>query len=229
MQVAVIVPVLDEQDSIVSCLAPLLAEAAQVIVVDGGSSDDTVARARAAGAMVVDAPRGRAAQMNAGARHAGHFGAAVFVHADTRLAPGWRSAVEAALARGRHWGRFDVRLDSARPLLGAVGRMMNLRSRITGICTGDQAIFLSREAWASCGGFPEQPLMEDVELSRRLRRRHGAPAALRARVTVSARRWEKHGAWRTIALMTLLRSMYFAGASPSTLHRLYYGRGRAPR
>ncbi len=230
MRIVAVVPVLDEQDSISACLAPLVAEAASVVVVDGGSGDDTAARARAAGAVVVSAPRGRAAQMNAGAAQAGEFDAVVFVHADTRMAPGWRVALEQALVdQAHHWGRFDVRLDSERRLLAVVGAMMNLRSRLTGICTGDQAMFTTHEAFGASGGFPPQALMEDIALSRQLRRRFGAPAALRARVTVSARRWERHGPWRTIALMSLLRAMYFFGAAPARLHRLYYGRAGSNR
>ena len=230
MRIAAVVPTLDEQDGIAACLAPLVAEAASVIVADGGSGDETVARALDAGAVVVSAPRGRAAQMNAGAAHAGEFDVVVFVHADTRLPPGWRAALERALSdRKRYWGRFDVRLDSERRLLAVVAAMMNLRSRLTGICTGDQAMFLTREAFSASGGFPEQALMEDIELSRRLRQRVGAPVALHTRVMVSARRWERHGAWRTIALMSALRAMYFFGASPARLHRLYYGRAGSTR
>ena len=230
MRIAAVVPTLDEQDCIAVCLAPLVAEAARVIVADGGSSDETVARALEAGAVVVSAPRGRAAQMNAGAAHAGEFDVVVFVHADTRLPSGWRAALERALSDRRHqWGRFDVRLDSERRLLAVVAGMMNLRSRLTGICTGDQAIFLTHEAFSTSGGFPAQALMEDIELSRRLRRRVGAPAALRTRAMVSARRWERHGAWRTIALMIALRAMYFFGASPARLHRFYYGRAGSAR
>ncbi len=228
MRIAAIVPVLDEQDSIEACLAPLLAEASRVVVVDAASTDATCALAAGAGAIVATAARGRASQMNAGVAHAGAFDALVFVHADTRLPPGWAAAIARALSGGRDWGRFDVRLDSDRAVLRVVATMMNLRSRLTGVCTGDQAIFVAREAWDLCGGFPNQPLMEDVALSRRLRRCAGKPAALRLRATASARRWQRHGAWRTIALMTLLRAMYFLGASPELLHRWYYGRAKQP-
>lgn len=228
MRIVAVVPVLDEQASIEACLEPLLAEAAQVIVVDAASRDQTCALASNAGALVVSAPPGRASQMNAGVGHAGSFDAVVFVHADTRLPPGWAAAIARALAGGRDWGRFDVRLDSDRTVLRIVATMMNMRSRLRGICTGDQAIFVARDAWLLCGGYPNQPLMEDIALSRRLRRRCGMPAALRLRVAVSARRWNRHGAWRTIALMTLMRTMYFLGARPSLLHRWYYGRSKQP-
>jgi len=220
----VIVPALDEAAAIEGCLASLVCEADRTIVVDGGSTDETPALARACGAQVLTASRGRASQMNAGALAAGEARALVFVHADTRLPSNWRAAVDAALASGARWGRFDVRLDSRRVSLRLVGFMMNWRSRLTGICTGDQAIFVGGDAWRACGGFAPIALMEDVELSRRLKRLAGRPACLRARVLVSARRWEAGGALRTIALMWTLRALYFLGASPRALHRAYYGR-----
>ncbi len=226
LRIAAIVPAIDEAAAIEDCIGALGAGAAQgvrVIVVDGGSRDATPELARAAGAIVAQSPRGRALQMNAGARLAGDADVLVFVHADTRMPPGWPAAIESALRGGARWGRFDVRLDSARPMLRVVESMMNWRSRVTGICTGDQAIFVSRAAWTRAGGFAGIPLMEDVELSRRYRRTEGAPAALRACVSVSARRWERDGVWRTILQMMLLRAMYFFGASADSLHRIYYG------
>lgn len=221
-----IVPALDEETGIAACLAPLLAEGVEVVVVDGGSRDRTAGIARASGARVVEAPRGRASQMNAGAAAAPEAALLVFVHADSVLPPGWRASIEEAVADGARWGRFDVRLDSRRPLLRVVGAMMNLRSRASGICTGDQAVFVARDAWLRSGGYAPIRLMEDIDLSRRLRDSEGPPAALRGPVRVSARRWERRGVLRTIAQMWLLRAMYFFGASPDTLHRLYYGRRR---
>ena len=224
LRIAVVVPVLDEAPRLTAALAPLLAEAAQVLVADGGSADDSPALARAAGASVIRAPRGRAAQMNAGAAAlVAGWDAAIFVHADTHLPVGWADRVGEALRAGAGWGRFDVRLDSARPLLRLVGAMMNRRSRLTGICTGDQAIFVSAAAWQAVGGYPEIPLMEDIALSAALRRNAGRPAALRPPARTSARRWERHGALRTIVLMWSLRLRYFLGESPQRLHRRYYG------
>lgn len=223
IRVAAIVPALDEAQGLGACLRELVGHADEVVVVDGGSRDATVAQALAAGARVTSAERGRASQMNAGAAQCS-ADVLVFVHADTRMPPGWREAIERALRSGAQWGRFDVRLDSRRGLLRLVGAMMNLRSRLTGIATGDQALFVSRGAWLDCGGFPTIRLMEDIELSSRLKRAAGAPAALRERVLVSARRWERRGVLRTICQMWLLRALYFLGASPATLHRLYYGR-----
>lgn len=220
----VVVPALDEAGAIGRCLVPLLDAGARVIVVDGGSRDATPSIAARLGAHLIAAPRGRASQMNAGAAVASDAAVLLFVHADTVMPQGWFEALHAALDAGARWGRFDVRLDSGSRLLRLVGAAMNLRSRLTGICTGDQAIFVRADAWARSGGFPPIRLMEDIELSRRLCASEGPPAALRCRVLVSARRWERRGVLRTIAQMWLLRALYFLGASPETLHRLYYGR-----
>jgi hypothetical protein len=144
----------------------------------------------------------------------------VFVHADTLLPPAADGAIAAALAAGPEWGRFDVAIDSAAPLLVLVALMMNLRSRLTGIATGDQAIFARRAAFDRAGGFPDIPLMEDVALSKSLRM-ESAPACLRERVVTSGRRWERHGTLRTILLMWRLRLAYALGADPRHLARRY--------
>jgi rSAM/selenodomain-associated transferase 2 len=169
---------------------------------------------------VIGAPRSRAAQMNAGAT-AAHGGSLLFLHADTRLPDGADRLIAQAL-HTRAWGRFDVQIEGRHPMLRVVAAMMNLRSRITGIATGDQAMFMSRAAFRQAGGFPAQPLMEDIELSVRLRR-IGRPACLAACVVTSGRRWERDGAWRTILLMWRLRFAYWRGAPPADLHRRYYG------
>lgn len=222
-RISVVVPALDEAAGIAAALRPALAEADEVIVVDGGSGDATVALAVAAGARVLaDAKRGRASQMNDGAT-AARGDILLFLHADTRLPAGWAAAVRAALsAGGREWGRFDVSLDAPGALFALVGAMMNLRSRLTGICTGDQAMFASRAAWLKADGFPHIPLMEDIELSRRLKRTAGRPACLRERVRVSARRWREHGPLRTVVAMWWWRALYFFGVSPRWIHRRYY-------
>jgi len=224
-RISVIVPVLNEATRIEQTLADVRDDAGELIVVDGGSSDGTAEISASAGATVVGGVRrGRASQMNAGAQ-AASGDILLFLHADTRLPTGWAEAVRTALAGPRPaWGRFDVRLDDPSPLLALVGAMMNLRSRVTGICTGDQAIFVSREAWRVTGGFPAIDLMEDIALSRRLKRLAGRPASLRERALVSARRWRSHGALRTIVGMWWWRALYFLGASPAWLHRRYYGR-----
>ncbi len=222
MRLTVVVPALDEAAAIRGALAPLQAWRArghEVIVVDGGSRDATVERAAPLADRVLTAPRGRARQQNAGAAVATGEGL-VFLHADTRLPEGADARVQAALAR-RPWGRFDVRIEGRHPGLPLVAAAMNLRSRLTGIATGDQALFVRREAFRAVGGFPDQPLMEDIELSRRLKRL-GRPACLRARVVTSGRRWDEHGFWATVTLMWRLRLAYFLGADPADLVRRYY-------
>lgn len=222
---SIIVPVLNEAARLPALLVGLapFREAAEVIVVDGGSTDGSAEAARAAGwARVLAAPRGRARQMNAGAAAAcGEV--LLFLHADTSLPPTALEDIRAALADPPVvGGRFDVRLDSPRPIYRAVETLTNLRSRWTGIWTGDQAIFVRRAVFERLGGFPDIPLMEDVELSRRLKRA-GRRACLRSRVTASARKWEREGAARTILLMWALRFLYLVGVSPARLHRWYYG------
>ena len=158
--------------------------------------------------------------MNAGAGAASGR-VLLFLHADTRLPPGWDRAVrDATGVQGREWGRFDVRLDGPHPMLRVVERAMNLRSRLSGIATGDQAIFVTRDAFRAAGGFPDIELMEDVALSRALRAR-SRPACLRERVVTSSRRWERGGIARTIVLMWRLRFEYALGADPGRLARMY--------
>ena len=219
---SVVIPALDEAATIAAAVADARRHADEVIVVDGGSVDGTAALAAGAGAAVAGAPRGRAAQMNAGARRA-RGDVLLFLHADCRLPAGAARAVSGALREGARWGRFDVRLDSPRRSLVVVGGAMNLRSRLTGIATGDQAIFVERALFEAVGGWPPIPLMEDVELTARLRR-VARPACLRERVLVSARRWEARGVARTVIEMWAWRAAYALGVSPDTLHRLYYGR-----
>ncbi len=220
-RITVVVPTLNEAQGIVGCLdalAPLRARGQEVIVVDGGSEDGTPQLAQDRADRVLAAPRGRASQMNAGAR-AARGQALVFLHADTRLPPDADRLVLGALA-GRSWGRFDVQIDARGALLALVGAMMSLRSRLTGIATGDQALFVRRSVFDALGGYAEIPLMEDIELSRRLRR-SGPPACLRARVLTSARRWEARGVLRAIVLMWRLRLAYALGADPAQLAERY--------
>ena len=220
---SIIMPCLDEQDGIaatLSALAPLRKRGAEVIVVDGGSRDDTVARAAPLADLVITAPRGRARQMNAGALRArGEI--LLFLHADSLLPEAADLAVVDGLKRSRRgWGRFDVAIAGSHPLLRVVERLMNLRSRLTGIATGDQAIFVTRSLFTAVGDYPEIPLMEDVAISRQLKR-YGPPLCLRHRLTTSGRRWEKHGVVRTILRMWLLRLAYWMGADPGKLAARY--------
>jgi rSAM/selenodomain-associated transferase 2 len=218
VKLSIIIPALDEGERIrasLEALAPLRRRGHEVIVVDGGSGDGTALLAAPLCDRVTAAARGRALQMNAGARQA-TGDALLFLHADTRLPEDGEILVRDALERHR-WGRFDVEIEGRHPLLKVVGWAMNLRSRLTGIATGDQAIFVRREAF---GGFPEIVLMEDIAFSREMKRR-GAPACLRSRVRTSGRRWESRGVLRTIVLMWRLRLLYFLGARPERLARLY--------
>ena len=220
---SIVMPVLNEAAGITAtlqALAPLTARGVQLIVVDGGSTDGTAARAQAAGATVVTAPRGRALQMNAGAEHAS-AGVLLFLHADTVLPQAADQLIAQALASGQAvWGRFDVRITGQPWMLRVVAACMNARSRWSGIATGDQAVFMTRAAFEAAGGFADQPLMEDIELSRRLRQL-SRPACLRAKVQTSGRRWETRGVWRTITLMWRLRFAYWCGAAPERLAALY--------
>ena len=219
----IVVPVLDEAPTLAPRLQALQTyrqRGARVVVVDGGSQDDTLEIARQHADLALLAPRGRAAQMNAGAA-ACPADVLLFLHADTVLPEHADVLVRRATLGPFFWGRFDVRIDSPRPLLRVVSTMMNLRSRWTGIATGDQALFVRHDLFRQVGGFPELPLMEDIAISRALKR-HGPPACLRERVTTSARRWERHGVWRTIFLMWRLRAAYFFGADPRQL-AIQYG------
>jgi rSAM/selenodomain-associated transferase 2 len=221
MKLSVVMPVLDEADGIeeaLTLLAPLRARGVEVVVTDGGSSDATVALASPFADLVIAAPRGRGAQMNAGAAASGGD-VLLFLHADTRLPRDADALIRDGLVRsGCTWGRFDVRIAGAHPLFPIIAAMMNLRSRITGIATGDQAIFMSRAAFGS--GFPEIALMEDVAMATRLNRT-GPPLCISSPVVTSGRRWEKHGVMKTILLMWCLRLAYFFGASPARLARSY--------
>jgi rSAM/selenodomain-associated transferase 2 len=220
---SIVVPVLDEAAGLVAHLAPLQplrAAGCELVLVDGGSRDATVELARPLADVVLEAPRGRGPQQNAGAR-AARGAVLLFLHADTRLPDGAAEAVRAALADGaRDWGRFDVEISGRHPLLRVVARLVSWRSRLTGIATGDQAIFVRRGAFEAAGGFPDIPLMEDVALTTALRRA-GPPACLRLRVVTSGRRWESRGVVRTILLMWWLRLLFWLGRDPAALARRY--------
>ena len=221
---SIIVPALREAPNLARLLPALRAAApgAEIIVADAGSDDGTgEIVARTPGVTVLHGERGRARQMNAGAR-AAQGDTLLFLHADTVPPDGFEAAIERALVEpGVVAGRFDVRLDNPRWPFRLIASLMNLRSRLSGISTGDQALFVRRDVFEAMGGFPDIPLMEDIEITRRLKRR-GRQAALRERVTTSARKWEREGVARTIGLMWTLRVLYACGVSPARLHRWYY-------
>lgn len=219
---SIIVPVLNEAvgiDATLRALAPLIQQGVEVIVVDGGSHDDTFHRAQAHASVVLAAPRGRARQMNAGAAKA-QGDVLMFLHADTQLPPQASRLVLDAVATNAVWGRFDVRIVGSAWMLRVVAALMNVRSRLSGIATGDQTLFVRRDAFERIGGFPDQPLMEDIELSKRLRQ-VARPACLRAQVSTSGRRWESRGVWRTVWLMWCLRWRYWRGEAPEKLAKAY--------
>lgn len=222
LRASIVVPVFNEAQVLPGLLAHLKAleeEGAEVILVDGGSQDATVQLAQQSGFRVVVAPKGRAAQMNAGASHStGEI--LLFLHADTRLPPHALALLRKRLHAPQVWGRFDVRIVGQAKLLPMIAWAMNLRSRLTGIATGDQAMFVTRKAFSAAGGFPELALMEDIALSTHLKRL-SPPLCLRAKVTTSGRRWDERGAWRTVLLMWRLRWAYWRGVPVAELARAY--------
>lgn len=224
-KVSIIVPVLNEAAGIVQSLEQLQgfrAAGAEIVVVDGGSTDGTSALAETLADLVVISPAGRGRQMNAAAAVArGEI--LLFLHADTRLPPEAVSLISSAIGKGACWGRFDVEIAGKLRGLGMVAFMMNWRSRLTGIATGDQAIFVTREAFEQCGGFAAIPLMEDIVFSQTMCKR-ASPACLHSRVITSGRRWEKNGLLRTILMMWWLRLRFSLGANPDKLAQVYgYG------
>ena len=223
MKLSIIIPVLNEAaglPQLIARITPLRACGTEIIIVDGGSTDGSPELVRRAGITLLNAGPGRARQMNAGAA-AAHGDALLFLHADTVLPPFADQIVCAAIATGaRQWGRFDVSIDGRHWMLPVVAATMNLRSRLSGIATGDQAIFVRRKAFDTAGGFPDLPLMEDIELSRRLKA-VSRPACLRHKVHTSGRRWESRGVWRTIILMWSLRWAWWRGTPAEALARRY--------
>ena len=228
--ISIVIPVLNEADELpglIESLCPFASEA-EIVFVDGGSVDASAAIIRAAGYRLVTAAPGRARQMNAGAR-ATRRDLLLFLHADVRMPADALGAIHAAMHDRRVVaGRFDLGYDTRAWPYPWIAWFGNQRSRLTGIFTGDQTIFVRRSAFVAVGRYPDIALMEDVELSRRLKRR-GRLACLRARVSASTRKCRREGVWRTLALMWLLRTLYAFGVAPSRLHRLYYRRDPAKR
>ena len=224
MRFSIIMPVLNEAAVLPYALQQLIEGIAylsevEIIISDGGSTDNSSACAAEFPVLLVDAPKGRARQMNAGASKAmGEW--LVFLHADTRLPDGWMAAIENS---GADWGRFNVRLSGPQRLLRLVEWMMNWRSCKTAVATGDQAMFFRRDLFERLGGYPDLPLMEDIAISKSARA-YSRPACLECYVITSSRRWEQRGIIRTIVLMWWLRFAYWLGISPETLHQWYYDR-----
>jgi rSAM/selenodomain-associated transferase 2 len=225
MKIAIVVPVFNESlvlPRLIGDLSALKKGSSpdfELVFVDGGSTDNTVALIQAAGLRVVKSAKGRAWQMNAGAVQT-TADVLLFLHADTQLPMNALAKIKSNLTESICWGRFDVRIDGKPWMLCVVARMMNWRSRLTGIATGDQAMFMTRKAFQTIGGFPEQALMEDVEASKRLCQL-SRPACIATPVVTSGRRWETRGVWTTIFLMWRLRWAYWRGQNPKLLAELY--------
>ena len=223
MRVSIIVPMLNEAPGLPGLLARLAEledQGCEILIVDGGSDDGSVSLAERAGFRVLASPKGRARQMNLGAGQA-TGDVLLFLHADTLLPEGALTTLRQTMQKtAAVWGRFDVVIDGAHPMLRVIATLMNHRSRWTGIATGDQAIFVTRKAFDAVGGYPDQPLMEDIELSNRLRAL-ARPACIPTPVRTSGRRWESRGVWRTILLMWRLRWAYWRGTPAEQLAQWY--------
>lgn len=221
-ELSIIIPVLNEAGSIGTCLwrlQTLRNRGVEIIVVDGGSHDATVSLAAPLADRVIHSKKGRAVQMNAGAAvTTGRI--LLFLHADTQLPDQAYTTILNVMELPHVWGRFDVKLSGMHSVFRIIELMMNLRSGLTGIATGDQAIFVTRSAFYAVDGFPDYPLMEDIELSKRLKK-IAFPVCLRDKVITSSRRWERNGILRTIGLMWWLRFLYYLGTHPSVLQRVY--------
>ncbi len=227
-ELSIILPVWNEEPLIGACLFRLQSlrkRGVEIVVADGGSSDRTVSLAEPLCDHLVCSTKGRATQMNTGARVAtGRI--LLFLHVDTELPANAYEEILSAMELPHLWGRFDVKLTGSHFMFRFIEHMMNLRSGLTGIATGDQAIFVTRAAFEQVGGFPDQPLMEDIEISRRLKKL-AFPVSLKSRVITSSRRWEENGIYTTVLLMWWLRFLYFIGAHPRVLHKMYEKKAQA--
>jgi rSAM/selenodomain-associated transferase 2 len=224
MKISIIIPVFNEASLVVHnlpALQPFRAAGHELILVDGGSNDTTVPLSKPFADQTIRSSKGRSRQMNKGALVAkGEI--LLFLHIDTLLPEGADQLIVKGMdRRKRKWGRFDVRLSGGHPLFRVVEWLMNYRSRITGLATGDQAIFVQRKLFETVGGFPGIDLMEDIALSKSLKK-HGPPLCLPQKVTTSSRRWEEKGIVRTILLMWFLRGAYFFKVNPNQLNKFYY-------
>ena len=223
IQISLIIPVLNESntfESFLNKLQPFRNEHTEIIIVDGGSRDDTINIAKNACDKILSCEAGRAKQMNLGASQASGS-VLLFLHADTILPPDYFNLIfDRMNNHGKLWGRFDVSLSGREFMFRVIENMINFRSCLTGIATGDQAMFVESKLFKQVGGFLDIPLMEDVALSKALKQ-HQSPACIKTRVITSSRRWEQYGIWRTIILMWRLRWAYYLGASPKELKKRY--------
>ncbi|HIG06949.1 MAG: TIGR04283 family arsenosugar biosynthesis glycosyltransferase [Methylococcales bacterium] len=221
MLLSIIIPTLNEAEIIINTLRPLqvLRQNCELIIVDGGSVDNTVAKASPYVDRIITSTSGRAIQMNAGAASA-RGDTFIFLHADSYLPKNVFTIIQQALSQGYCWGRFDIHLTGKPRLLPIISLLMNIRSRLTGIATGDQAIFITRESFTAIGQYPIIALMEDIALSKKMIPL-AKPFCSRDKVISSGRRWEQYGCINTILLMWWLRLLFFLGRAPEKLNQCY--------
>ncbi len=231
--ISIIVPVLNDADALAALsidLIDLQSKGHQVVIVDGGSDDETVKIANTFADQVKSSARGRALQMNAGAEIAEHS-LYWFLHADSKLPRDADQSILSAYrktASSEYWGRFDVCMSNPRLAFLLISFFMNLRSRTTGMVTGDQGLFVSRDLFLRAGRYPSIALMEDIAISKELKQ-FSQPVCLKSKLRISSRRWEKYGTIKTIVLMWGLRMAYLFGVNPNKLHKIYYsGKPRIP-
>ena len=221
MFISIIIPVLNEEQSVKALLQQLQIyrqQGHEVIVVDGGSHDETVSISKPLADKVIMSESGRARQMNKGVAESTNE-VLWFLHADTSIPENVIETIQESLNE-YEWGRFNIKLSGLHFLFRVVEKMINIRSCLSGIATGDQGIFVKRKTFESIGGYSEIPLMEDVTLSKKLKTTH-QPACIKETLTTSSRRWEKNGIIKTILLMWYLRFLYWIGVTPDKLTKLY--------
>ncbi|MDQ7089299.1 MAG: TIGR04283 family arsenosugar biosynthesis glycosyltransferase [Methylococcales bacterium] len=218
---SIIIPTFNEEPIIKKCLLALqpLRQQATLIIADGGSQDKTLSMATPLVDKIVHADKGRAKQMNAAAKLA-QSEVLIFLHADTFLPDNALTLIEQGLHSNKHWGRFNINLTGP-SVLKIISQMMNWRSSLTGIATGDQVIFVRQTLFEYVKGYPEIALMEDIALSKKLKS-ESTPFCLKDKVQSSGRRWQQFGLFQTILLMWNLRLRYWLGQSPDKLAKLYY-------
>jgi len=222
VKLSVIVPVINEEmnlSRIAGCLRSVIEQGHEVIIVDGGSTDNTLTIAYDITDTIIISKKGRALQMNNGASVASG-NVVLFLHADTLLPENVAEIISDVYVGENFWGRFDVRLSNEKYVYRLIECMMNMRSSLTSIVTGDQAMFFEKNLFDRIGGFPEIALMEDVEISRQLKK-ISKPVRLKSKVVTSSRRWETNGVVATVLLMWKLRLYYFFGVSPEKLSQMY--------
>jgi len=220
--ISIIIPVLNEEKALpvtLESLQQLRLKGTEIIVVDGGSTDNTWGIAEQYADKVVSAKAGRANQLNKGAE-VSQGSLLLFLHADTQLPGNAFGLLKEYVRQDQCWGRFNVCLNDVAWVYRVIEGMMNVRSCLTGIVTGDQAMFVSKVLFERVGGFPSIALMEDIAISKKLKKQQSL-ICLKERVITSARRWQENGVIATVLLMWRLRLLYFFKRSPEELAKAY--------